>query len=85
MSTVPVQPLPAPENNPTPCGCERCAARERHRRFLRTAARYAAGTLAVAALGGAIATLALGMPIYSGPLAGIAAVSIAAAVALRHP
>jgi hypothetical protein len=41
--------------------------------------------LAVAALGAAIATLVFGMPVYSGPCAGIAAVGIAAAVALRRP
>jgi hypothetical protein len=41
--------------------------------------------LAVVALGAAIATLVLGMPVYSGPCAGIAAVGIAAAVALRRP
>jgi len=87
MSTVPVHSSPVPGNDPVllPCPCAPCVARVRRRRALRAAARYAAGTLAAFALAGAIITLALGMPVYSGPCAGIAAVAIAAAVALRRP
>lgn len=86
MSTASVQ--PAPGTGPVPeagCQCARCLAHERHRLILRTTACRGAAMLAVAALGGAIATLIFGMPVYSGPCAGIAAVGIAAAVALRRP
>lgn len=86
MSTASLQ--PAPGTGPAQeagCQCARCLAHERHRLFLRAAACWAAAMLAVAALGAAIATLMFGMPVYSGPCAGIAAVGIAAAVALRRP
>ncbi|HZU57234.1 MAG TPA: hypothetical protein VFA06_15285 [Actinocrinis sp.] len=86
MSTASVQPIPGA--GPAPgagCPCARCLAHERRRLILRTAACWCAAMLAVAALGAAIATLVFGMPVYSGPCAGIAAVGIAAAVALRRP
>lgn len=86
MSTASVQPVPGtgPAQEGA-CQCARCLARDRRRRNFRTAACFAAAMLAVVALGAAIATLVLGMPVYSGPCAGIAAVGIAAAVALRRP
>lgn len=87
MSTASVQPAPGtgPTQAGSGCPCARCLAHERHRLMLRAAACRAAAMLAIAALGAAIATLMLGMPVYSGPCAGIAAVGIAAAVALRRP
>lgn len=89
MNYIPTPSPVLPGNLGSGSPCARCQAHDHRRaslsRRLRTVGRCAAGTLAFLATVGAVFTLAAGLPVYSGALAGIAAVGIAGSVALRSP
>ena len=64
---------------------DHAAQRARRRQRLRTCGQGVAGAFAVLAIGGTLVMLLLGLPLYAGPLAALAAVGISAAVAMRGP